>query len=1007
MPLDSPRVFSIPSGTPFLDTLARSLVADPALRTHFSPATRLEDITILLPTRRACRALADAFLRAGDGRALLLPAIHPLGDIDEEGQLLEAAGFGEEELSLPPAISPLERQLRLARYILAQWRAMDAESAEDAPRALALAAELGNFLDMAATERVALTALQSIVPDEFAENWQITVEFLKILSEHWPTELQANGLMDHAVRRNLLLENQAKRWAAAAPKGPVIAAGSTGSIPATADLLKVIASLPQGALILPGLDMLLDGPSWDELALPRAASHPQYGLAHLLRHLQLARDDVALWPGVNISPAQSARAGLFSEVLRPAETTSLWREQMIGLDPERALAGLSLVEAPDRRVEAAAIALMLRETLETPGKTAALVTPDRVLARRVAVEMRRWNIEIDDSGGLPLRQTPPVVFLRLVADMLAENLAPVPLLACLKHPLAALGYEPSYLRQLIRKLEGHVLRGPRPAPGIEGLRAALEHWGAEQEERKRSLEDFTPLSKLLIRLEDAIVPLSAAFAMRRFDLASLLRAHMQVAEQIAATDKQQGASRLWDKEAGEAASEFLQGALNAAPILETVETHSYPHLFTALVGSSVLRPRYGNHPRLSIWGPLEARLQHADRIILGGLNEGTWPMEANIDPWLSRPMRAALGIEPPERRIGLAAHDFAEGAAASEVILTRAAKVDGAPAVASRWVLRLQSLLEGMKREKALHATHWVEWALALDQPDDFILLAPPRPTPPHEARPKRYSVTEIETLIRDPYAIYARRILGLELLDPLDDDIGAADRGSIIHKALENFTRAFPGALPENALAELTRIGRETFAEILDRPGVAAFWWPRFLRVAQWMLEWEGENRPHAREIHAELRGEIEVETGRGAVRLVAKADRIDRLKDGSLRILDYKTGQPPSEAQVKQGLSPQLPLEAAMAARGAFKELGEAITSELLYLRLSGGDPAGEEKVLASDAALLAEESWKNLLRLLQQFETAPYLSRPRPMFEVRFGDYDHLARVKEWSASGEGSA
>src|SRR5690606_20009946 len=133
---------------------------------------------------------------------------------------------------------------------------------------------------------------------------------------------------------------------------------------------------------------------------------------------------------------------------------------------------------------------------------------------------------------------------------------------------------------------------------------------------------------------------------------------------------------------------FIRELIESAPAFGELLPESYSYFFDELLSARVVRPRFGLHPRLFIWGPLEARLQHADRMILGGLNEGTWPGEANIDPWVNRPMRAAMGLEPPERRIGLSAHDFAEGASAEEAVLSRALKVEGAPAVASRWWLR-------------------------------------------------------------------------------------------------------------------------------------------------------------------------------------------------------------------------------------------------------------------------------------------------------------------------------
>jgi ATP-dependent helicase/nuclease subunit B len=997
MPHDSPRLYTIPAGTPFLDALARTLLADPTLGGRFGAGVALADITILLPTRRAVRALGDAFLRAGGGGALILPAIRPLGDVDEDELVLAPALGADAALSLPPAMPALERQLRLARIILDNWTAE--EGAGDVVRALALAADLGRFLDMALTERVPLKNLAALVPDEFAAHWQITIDFLKLVTERWPAELGKLGFADDAARRNALIDAQRKQWEAAPPAHPVIAAGSTGSIPATGDLLALIARLPLGAVVLPGLDTDLDTEGWEEVE----PSHPQYGLKQLLTRMGAARDDVALWPGAGETPEASARARLLSEALRPAETTERWRTHLDALRPEAdaALKGFSLVEAPTSRDEAGAIALMMRDTLEIPGKTAALVTPDRALARRVAMELRRWSIEIDDSAGAPLALSPPIAFLRLVAEAEAEDFAPIALLACLKHPLAALGDDPARLRADIRRLEEMLLRGPRPAPGLPGLRAALTE---ARENPNIDGRKLAGLDALIDRIETGFAPLVLASLAPDMPLVEILRAHVDCAERLADTGGRDGAKRLWAEEAGDAASNFATELIEAAPALGEIETRIYPRLFAGLVASRVLRPRFGRHPRLFIWGPLEARLQHADRVILGGLNEGTWPGEANIDPWLNRPMRKELKLEPPERRIGLSAHDFVEGASAPEVVLTRALKVDGAPTVASRWLLRLQGLLKGIGRDASLIAPHWAAWAQSLDATAARVEIAAPKPKPPLAARPNRFSVTEIETLIRDPYAIYARRVLRLPVLDPIDADVAAAERGTIIHAALEKFAAAWPRELPDNALAELIRIGGEVFRGAMERPGVAAFWWPRFERIAHWIVDFERAHRAHMRIAHAELRGEVEIDVGR-TITLRGRADRIDEMKDGTLAIIDYKTGTPPTAKQVDSGLTPQLPLEAAMAERGGFKDIAPARSSSLLYLRLTGGETAGETREVGAEG--LAEKTWARLVELLTKYESemTPYLSRPRPMFVGRFSDYDHLARVKEWSASGEG--
>lgn len=1000
-----PRLYTIPSGTPFLDALARTLLADPGLGGKLGTNIALADLTILLPTRRAVRALGDAFLRIGGGAAMLLPAIQPLGDVDEDELVLNATPRHELARNLagkariPSPIEPLERQLRLARLIL---DLEDNPADGDIVRALSLASDLARFLDMVETERVDIKGISNIVPDEFAENWQLTIEFLKLITARWPAELDRLGLIDPAHHRNLLLDAETASITGDIPKNPIIAAGSTGSIPATAALLATISRLPNGAVVLPGLDLILDEDSF--FAAPH--SHPQYGMKQLLTLMGATRKDVTLWPDCKISDTQQARTRLLSEAMRPAETTEKWRGQLDILTCEArkssSLSSLFLQEIETIRAEAETIALMMREVIETPGKTAALVTPDRGLARRVAMNLRRWGIEIDDSGGRPLAQTAPMAFLAQVMQMVAEDFAPIELLACLKHPLASLGRSSVRLRSDIRALEMAILRGPRPAQGIEGLRNAIN----AAEDSGRQSARWTDLRKLIDRLEKATAPLAALLVEHEAPFAELLRAHVACAEAIAASDDEDEKLGLWDKEEGDAASSFISNLMDVAPVLGDIETSSYEQVFSDLAHTLVLRPRFGAHPRLFIWGPLEARLQHADRMILGGLNEGVWPAEARIDPWLNRPMRKTLGLEPPERRIGLAAHDFVEGASASEVFLTRALKVDGAPTVASRWLLRLQGLVKGMGCEDELRAPHWMAWAASLDETGEAQPIARPAPRPPVNARPTRFSVTEIETLIRDPYSIYAKHVLGLTPLDDIDASIAAAERGTIIHDALEKFVKAYPDRLPDNAYDELIRHGRLAFADTMDRPDVATFWWPRFERIAEWIVDFEATHRLDMALAHAEIKGEIEVSDGlKRKVKLRGRADRIDVMSDGSLAIIDYKTGQMPGKREVEIGLAPQLPLEAAMALRGGFGDELKRETSRLMFLRLTGGAKAGEKRDIPLDG--LVENTWTSLIKLLTQYENVatPYLSHPRPQFLGRFAEFDHLARVKEWSTSGEG--
>ena len=1000
-----PTLFTIPPGAPFLEVLAEALVADPSLGRALSHvAEELADLTILLPTRRAVRALSEAFLRAAGGRAILLPRIRPLGDVDED-ELALTADVGEgyaSALELPPAIEPMERQLRLSRLVLA-WGRGSPFGPKDVSQAAALAAELSHLIDSAETEGVDLTQVKTLVPDRFAEHWQHTLSFLEIALDYWPEQLAELGLIDPAKRRNQAIRAQVQSWKDRPPAHPILAAGSTGSIPATAELLSQVARLPKGAVILPGLDQALDARGWQAVG----PSHPQYGMKQLLNAVEVPREDVQPWPHHTSTPIAEARAKLLSEALRPAETTDAWSgDARLPVDSAVATQGLTLIEAPTPREEAGAIAAALREVLETPDQTAVLITPDRSLARRVAEEMGRWDIPIDDSAGQPLSTVLPFGFLRLVAVAAAEGLAPVALLDVLKHPVTALGLSPHECRRRTRQLEREVLRGARPAAGIKGLRLALGS-AAKRGEPLELLHD------LMDRLEKAITPFLDLYEDQTVLLHQLATAHLQCVEALAVSDDEGGAERFYKGDAGEATALFMETLLATSNTVEEINPLSYLRLLETLSAGRMVRPRFGQHPRLSILGPLEARLISADLVILAGLNEEVWPAASPIDAWLSRPMRADLGLEPPERRIGLSAHDFQQAACGKEILLTRSLKVEGTPTVASRWLLRLQSLLKGMGLEEGLVPDpRLLNIAVHLDQPLSVDPIDPPAPRPPVEDRPKSYSVTNIEMLIRDPYAIYAKKVLGLYALDPLDADAGAIERGIVLHKALEVFAKQYPTRLPEDLHSALLDVGKTVFDEAPDRPGVTAFWWPRYRDVALWLATWERDVRAEMDRTHAEVRGELPLKVGDRSLMLSAIADRLDERSDGTFAIYDYKTGAPPSKKQVEAGLSPQLPLEAAIAEAGGFTDnegvpLPGRDIGPLSYLHLSGGDPGAAERVVAPDGSAAAAEALDGLLRLLHHYENemTPFLSRPRVQFQGRVGDYDHLARVLEWSAADSG--
>ena len=999
------RVFTIPVGTPFLDRLAAGV-----WRQAGRDPLALTDVVLLLPTRRATRSAADTFLRLGDGQPMLLPQLRTIADVEED--LLDAEpgdeARGPTSLELPPSVPDLKRHLELTRLVLRFLERAD-PGATGTPRtpehAFRLATALARLIDEVQMHGLDFTGLADLAPENYAEHWSITLRFLEIVTRFWPARLEELDAVDPVTRRDALMRAQAAAWRAAPPETPVIVAGSTGSVPATAELMRAVLELPQGAVVLPGLDQESDTSTWS--AIGGDPTHPQFGLHQLLDRLEIDRAAVRLWD--DSTDGAPTRAALMREVMRPAVTTDAWRALASNADPisPLALEGIRRIDAATPREEAGIIALLMREVLETPGKTAALVTPDRQLARRVAVELRRWDLHgsdgrrltVDDSGGTPLAESPPAVFLRLLATALAES-GPVGLLALLKHPLSACGREPSAFREAVRKLERSVLRGPRPPLGLAGLRTAAEGAALATESLSELLAD-------LDRLTDVLMPLEAALRSPTVGIDEILTAHIRVAEDLASTASQAGGDRLWIGDAGEALATLVAEIADAASGLEAISGSEWPGFLDALLEGRVLRPRFGSHPRLHILGALEARLLSFDRVILGGLNEGTWPAEPPPDPWMSRPMRRSFGLPSPDVGIGKSAHDIAALLGAGEVFLTRAQRVDGTPTLPSRWLLRLETVARAIHGEDRIRPwTVPAAWHTALDQPEDEDPPAPPAPRPPLSARPRQLSVTRIETWLRDPYSIYASRILNLRALEELDADPKASERGEAIHLALDRFVTAHPRELPPDALDILTQFGEDSFAPHMGRPGVWAFWWPRFLRVARWFLGQERDRRPDLMLSATERKGSITLDGPAGPFTLTGTADRIDRTRDGDYVLIDYKTGTLPTKTDLLSGRAPQLPLEALILARGGFPDLDPGSVASLAYWRVGGGRPPGRIDSVDSDVAELVARAEAGLRELIAAFDdpNTPYHAIPDPGRAPRFNDYDHLARTGDWMTSDD---
>ncbi|MER9304058.1 double-strand break repair protein AddB [Mesorhizobium sp. M0496] len=1033
----SSRVFSIPPGAPFLPTLAEALLDGrlvPGFRFDGDPLA-LADVTIYVPTRRAARALRGVFVDSlaarGGGGSAILPVIRPLGEFDEDEAAFETEAAAA--IDLAPPIAATERLLLLTPLVRAWKRRLPAHVAAlfaeeivipaSTADAIWLARDLAGLMDEIETEGTDWAKLTDLVTGNLAGWWQVTLEFLGIVTDAWPKFLAESDRSNPAAHRSALIRAEAVRLQRNPPAGPVIAAGSTGSIPATAELLAAIASLPGGAIVLPGLDRTLDEASFQAIAAPGARpavlGHPQYGLARLIGKIGVLRGDVEEVGAAE--PQLALRAALVGEALRPAETTELWAETRAGFpasDIASAFAEVTLLEAASERDEAVAIAVALKRAVEVSGQRAALVTGDRALARRVSIELQRFGVVADDSGGTSLANTPPASLLRLALEAVFRPGDPVGLLSLLKHPLLGLGLERAYMRHAAELVELVALRGGTGRPDIVSLlelfEARLTGLGSGSRPpfwfSRLTVRAIESARNLLERLTQALAPLAAFRGQDDADLAALATASVVALENLGRT-ADGGLGELYAGDAGEKLAELLRGLVAASASLSFAASE-WPDVMAALIAPETVKPAQGTDRNIAIWGALEARLQTVDTLVIGGLNEGVWPRKPESDRFMSRLMKTGIDLEPPERRIGLAAHDFQMAMGAKKVVLSRSARAGDAPAVPSRWLQRLLTFIgkdQGLEIRR--RGDELLAWARSLDTGPRQDFAPRPQPKPPLSVRPGHFSVTEIETLRRDPYAVYARRVLGLMPLDPVIRDPGAAERGTLFHAILHLFSARVADPRAPDALAGLIAAGRACFAEAALPADVEAVWWPRFEKLAANIIEWERTRADAVIRRHAEERAGKTV-VGQSGVTLSGYADRVDLLAGGMADILDYKTGSSPSKAQAHTLLAPQLALEGALLRRGAFKDLGAREPSQLAFIRLKPNGEVFEESILEHNrqprtATDLAEEALARLEKLLIHYAdpATGYLSRALPFREGETdGDYDHLARVLEWSAGGD---
>jgi double-strand break repair protein AddB len=972
----TPRVFATPLGVDFCAALIAGLDA----RLKGQPPEAIARVEVYVANARMQRRLQALYLARGAG---FLPRLRTVAALGETGAL---AG-------LAPAAPPLRLRLQLAdlvRQLIDNDPAL-APRAAIYPLADSLAALMGEMFE----ERVTPQAIAQLDVGSLSRHWARSQAVLGVVDRFFGDD----AALTPEARQARLVDLLARSWEASPPDHPVLVAGSTGSRGATARLMQAVARLPQGAVILPGLDRDMPQAIWETLAEVRRSAglggedHPQYRLARVAEAAGLAPETIPDW-APDHRPAAPARNRIVSLALRPAPVTDQWRREGPALtDVEEALSGVTLLEAPDPQAEAMAIALGLRHAAER-GVRAALVSPDRVLTRQVAAALDRWGITPDDSAGQPLGLSAPGRFLRMVASAMAGPVDAEALVALVSHPLCHTGADRGPHLRFAREFELKALRGKVAYP----TRATLTDWAAARgpDDREAALAWAEWLAAtLLVPRDPGPLPFAERVALQ-----------VETAARLAAGPGQAGTGELYDKEPGRAAAELVAELTREAGAGGPMTARDYAEFFTALAADREVRTALRPHANVQIWGTLEARVQGAELLILAGLNEGVWPAAPPPDPWLNRQMRDQAGLRLPDRAVGLSAHDFQQAVAAPEVWLSRARRDAETETVPSRWLNRIVNLLAGASpaTEAALagmraRGTHWLTLAEAMMRPAAPLPSAPrPAPAPPAAARPDRISVTEVEDLIRDPYKVYARRVLRLRPLDPLRAEPDAALRGSVLHEVLDRFVAECPDTLPPDAGERLMARADAVLEEAAPWPAARRLWRARLARVVPWFLETEAARREIALPWLREVRGDWAVDglPSNRPLRLTAKADRIDRLPDGRIAIYDYKSGKVPTEKE-ERGFSKQLWLEAAMAADGAFSDGIPLEAATIAYIGLGAKPGVLEHHPAAHDIAALTAE----FRRLLAHFQDprAGFPSRRAVRNTAWSGDYDQLARYGEW--------
>ncbi len=967
---DKPRVFGLPPGADF----AQDLVLGLTLRMAGQSPEAMARVDLYVNTRRMQRRIETVFASLGTG---FRPRIRLITDLADP----------LDRIHLPKPVPALKRQLELAELV----RKLIEADPGLAPRSAVydLAESLGALLDEMQAEGVTPDDIAALDVTDQSGHWERAQRFLQIVTHYFDPD---SDTPDAAAVNRLALRMKLSRWKDVPPQNPIIIAGSTGSRGSAFQLMTAAAKLPQGAVILPGFDSDMPDSTWDVLRndvrntdAMQGEDHPQFRFARLLERLHMRHSDVARWAPT--PPPSAARNALVSLALRPAPVTDQWLSDGPNLPPlAEATQSLTLLEAASPRDEARAIAMRLRQAAEDQ-TTAALITPDRMLTRRVSALLDRWGILPDDSAGTPAQLTAPGRLLRHIAQLRVNGPTADQLLTLLKHPLCHSGADRGQHRLWTSELELFIRGKGIPYPDLPQLMA----WkGADDAQEWLDWIDRCFLQPAL---------------MTQQPLGEHVTRHIAQAQSICAGSKSDDASELWNKKAGETCKAAFDTLIENANFGGTILARDYADLVDNLLRSHEVRDRDAPHPHILIWGTIEARVMGADLVILGGLNEQSWPGSPPADPWLNRRMRQNAGLLLPERRIGLSAHDFQQAVGAKEVWLSRAVRSEDAETVPSRWLNRLTNLLRGLPDTGGPHALNemqargdvWLTLGRVLEKPIRTPAAPRPSPVPPVRVRPVELSVTNIEKLIRDPYAIYASKILRLRQLHPIQHAPNPMHRGTVIHKVFEKFV----SDTAKNGVPILEQTLLSTARRILDAevpwPTDRIQWRVRIEKIAHWFIENERARQSAAAPVLFESQGAMDIADP--PFRITAKADRIDLNDRSEAFVYDYKTGTAPTKNQQLQ-FDVQLLVTAALILEGGFDGFNPRFVSEARYISLSGN---GSEVPAPLDECQPDRTigMLKSLIQAYRDPDTG-YTARNRAHKDSFSSDYDQLSRYGEWTAA-----